>query len=141
MQTQGQRLKLVTGHAESGNMKASEFITEGKPPPKRYREATRGLHTFGNDYSTYDMYRLMLAVACSNGYNELPDHVVPENWIGLNGVSIPLSHVEHQMLLKAYKKLGIDARDLNNGDLRSMELKMVNKTSPVAKPKKNKYGV
>jgi len=126
-------------------MKIKDIILESSKqrakPPKRYHEATRGLHTFGNDYSTYDMYRLMLAVACSDGVSELPDHVVPENWIGLDGVSIPLSQSEHDMLMQAYKKLGIDSRDLNRGDLRSKELKIVNTSSPVAKRKTNKYGV
>jgi hypothetical protein len=31
---------------ESGNMRANEFITESKQPPKRYKESTRGLHKF-----------------------------------------------------------------------------------------------
>ena len=142
MRIQDQRPKLVIGHAESGNMKASEFITEGKAPPKRYKEATRGLHKFGLDGDRYyELYRVMLAAASSNGVDEIPDHVDPESWAARGALAIPLTQQEQQMLEKAYKKIGSKYKDLNHGDLRSMELKIVNKTSPVAKRKPNKYGV
>ena len=142
MRTQDQRPKLVIGHVESGNMKASEFITEDKSPPKRYKEATRGLHKFGLDGDRYyELYRVMLAAASSNGVDEIPDHVDPESWAARGALAIPLTQQEQQMLEKAYKKIGSKYKDLNHGDLRSMELKIVNKTSPVAKRKPNKYGV
>ena len=44
-------------------------------------------------------------------------------------------------LKKAYKAVGAVYKDLNHGDLRSQELEGTNATSPVATPKKNKYGV
>ena len=142
MRIQDQRPKLVIGHVESGNMKASEFITEDKSPPKRYKEATRGLHKFGLDGDRYyELYRVMLAAASSNGVDEIPDHVDPESWAARGALAIPLTQQEQQMLEKAYKKIGSKYKDLNHGDLRSMELKIVNKTSPVAKRKPNKYGV
>jgi hypothetical protein len=45
------------------------------------------------------------------------------------------------MLKQAYKAVGATYQDLNHGDMESKELGTVNTTSPVAKPKKNKYGV
>jgi hypothetical protein len=45
------------------------------------------------------------------------------------------------MLEKAYQAVGANYQDINDGDMRSQELKSTNKSSPVAKPKKNKYGV
>ena len=45
------------------------------------------------------------------------------------------------MLEKAYQAVGADYTDINKGDMRSQELTSTNKTSPVSKPKKNKYGV
>jgi len=123
-------------------MRANEFITEDKKPPKRYQEATRGLHKFGIDGDRYyELYRVMLAAASSNGVDEIPDHVDPESWAAQGAFAIPLTQEEENMLKKAYKKIGSKYKDLNHGDNRSMELKMVNKTSPVAKRKPNKYGV
>jgi hypothetical protein len=45
------------------------------------------------------------------------------------------------MLKQAYKVVGAEYTDLNHGDLKSKELDDTHKSSPVAKPKKNKYGV
>ncbi len=45
------------------------------------------------------------------------------------------------MLKKAYQAVGAEYTDVNKGDMRSQELKSTHKTSPVAKKKKNKYGV
>ena len=48
---------------------------------------------------------------------------------------------EQDMLKMAYKAVNASHEDMNNGDLRSQEGHTIHKTSPVAKPKKNKYGV
>jgi len=45
------------------------------------------------------------------------------------------------MLKQAYKAVGANYKDLNHGDMESKELDTINKTSPVAAPKRNKYGV
>lgn len=45
------------------------------------------------------------------------------------------------MLKQGYKTIGLTHDDLNHGDVKSKELNSTNKTSPVAKPKRNKYGV
>ena len=142
-----QDIKHATGHAVSGNMKIKDVITEAIQQAditKRQQEATRGLHRFqdidGRD-RTYELYRIMLATACLDGDNDVPDHVDPESWAGRFNIAAPLTQQEQKMLIKAYKKMGSKYVDLNKGDLRSMELGSVNKQSPIAKPKKNKYGV
>ena len=130
------------GQKGLGNMRANEFITESKQPPKRYKESTRGLHKFGiNGDRYYELYRVMLAVASTNGVDDVPDHVDPESWAAQGAFAIPLTQEEQNMLKKAYAKIGTEFEDLNKGDMRSLELKMINKTSPVAKRKPNKYGV
>ncbi len=83
----------------------------------------------------------MLSAAASNGVDEIPDFVDADSWIGRDGVAAPFSQQEQNMLKKAYKKVGSKYIDLNKDDLRSMELPAVNKSSPVAKRKTNKYGV
>jgi hypothetical protein len=45
------------------------------------------------------------------------------------------------MLKQGYEAVGANWDDLNGGDMLSQELETTNKTSPVAKPKKNKYGI
>jgi hypothetical protein len=45
------------------------------------------------------------------------------------------------MLQQAFKAVGSWHKDLNNGDLRSQELESIYKVSPVAKPKRNKFGI
>ena len=45
------------------------------------------------------------------------------------------------MFKKAAKAVGAKYDDVNHGDMRSLELDSVHKTSPVAKPKRNKYGI
>ena len=143
------KLQHGIGVVESGDMKINDIIVEAdsskasaKKPPKRFQDATRGLHSFGLDSnSTYEMYRVMLAAAASNGRDDVPDFVDAESWIGRQGVATPYTQEEHDMLKKAYKKVGTKYADLNKNNLRSMELPLVNKASPVAKRKTNKYGV
>ena len=47
----------------------------------------------------------------------------------------------HYRLKQSYKIAGANYKDLNKGNLNSMEVSDTNKVSPTAKPKKNKYGV
>jgi hypothetical protein len=128
-------------------MKIKDVITEAIDQADitaRQQEATRGLHRFQDINArdrVYELYRVMLAAACSNGVDEIPDHVDPESWAGRFNIAAPLTQQEQDMLMAAYKAMGSQYTDINKGDLRSLELGSVNKKSPVAKPKKNKYGV
>jgi hypothetical protein len=110
--------------------------------PKRYQQATKGLNKFtdGDHWnSDYTQYRLGLALAQTDG-KTMPD-VDKESWIGKSKVAIPFSKQEQDMLNLAYKAVNADHQDLNNGDFRSQEAPTVNKTSPIAARKKNRYGV
>ena len=126
-------------------MKINDIITEANKAgklPKRYQQATKGLNKFtdGDHWnSDYTQYRLGLALAQTDG-KTMPE-VDKESWIGKSKVAIPFSKQEQDMLNLAYKAVNADHQDLNNGDFRSQELTSTNKTSPVSKPKKNKYGV
>lgn len=125
-------------------MKISEIITEvtqGKLT-KRQQNATRGLHTFVDPQginSDYTFYRVGMAAAMADGKS------VPEidalSWIGKKKATAPYSECEVEMLKHAYAAAGADWDDLNHGDLNSGEIPSVNKSSPVAKRQKNKYGV
>jgi hypothetical protein len=109
---------------------------------KRYQEPTRGLNTFGDAEkanSDYTQYRLGLALACSDGVN--PIDIDPKTWHGKRKTAHPYTEEEQAMLNQSYKIVGASHKDLNNGDMRSQELDTTNVVSPVAKPKRNKYGI
>ena len=116
-------------------MRASEFIVEnavGKIS-KRNQQSTRGLHVFSKDITTYDklydLNRLMMAVASSDGIN--PIEMDAESWVGKHNTSHAYTEEENNMLKLAYTAAGLEYKDLNNGDLNSEELASTNTDSPV----------
>jgi hypothetical protein len=116
-------------------MRANEFISEskkGKISP-RQQQATRGLNVFSDTQydRTYDLNRVMMAVACSDGVN--PIDMNSESWVGKNNTAHPYTEIEQDMLNLAYKAAGITNKDLNNGDMNSEELPGTNVQS-IAKP-------
>lgn len=125
-------------------MRLRELITEkveGKLT-KRQQMSTRGLHTYSDAERTnsdYVQYRLMMALACADGTN--PIDIDRKSWIGKRKSAHPYSELEVEMLKQAYKAAGAKYTDLNHGDMESKELDTVNRNSPVAKPKRNRYGV
>lgn len=127
-------------------MKIKEIVAENKVGnvPKRFQNATVGLDKFRDEQfadRVYELNRVMMAVAASDGVNPLSPQIDSESWAGRNNIAIPYTEIEQKMLRQAFGAVGSHYKDLNNGDLRSQELKSVNKASPVARPKRNKYGV
>ena len=127
-------------------MRAREFIQEGKSTQakitKRQVQSTRGLNTYSDAEmwnSDYVAYRLGMAVAGTDGIIE--PEMDEKSWIGKSKSTHPYTEEEQEMLKKAYKVVGAKYQDVNKGNMKSMELDTTNKVSPVAKIKKNKYGV
>ena len=124
-------------------MKIREIISEQKGILKdRARLASRGLNKFSDGKKwngDYTLYRLGLALASTDG-KKMPD-VDEESWVGKWKVAAPYTKVEQDMLNLAYKTVDANVEDINHGDLRSQEGHTINRTSPVAAKKKNKYGV
>lgn len=125
-------------------MRARDFITEKKQGKmtKRQNQPTRGVNTFGDAEkanSDYVQFRVGMAVACTDG-KTAPD-IDTKSWIGKKKASFPYTKEESDMLKLAYKAAGASYTDVNHGDMRSLELDTTNSVSPVAKKKKNKYGV
>jgi hypothetical protein len=124
-------------------MKISELLEskDGKVT-KRQRESTRGLHIYsdGEKWSgDYTQYRVMMAAACTDG-ESVPD-MDAKSWIGKYKTAHPYSEEDQKKLKMAYKAAGASYKDLNHGNLDSDELKSINTHSPVAKKKKNRYGI
>jgi len=125
-------------------MRAKEFITEKKQAKitKRQSQSSRGINIYGDAEranSDYVAFKLGQAMAGTDGTNT-PD-IDAKSWYGKKKTVHPYTDVEQQMFIKAAKVVGADYKDLNHGDMRSLELDTTNKVSPVAKPKKNKYGI
>ncbi len=127
-------------------MKVNEIITEAKikqaKMTKRQNQSTRGVHTFGDAEranSDYVQFRVGMAAASTDGKTK-PD-IDAKSWIGKRKAASPYTKEEVDILKMAYQAAGANYEDLNHGDLHSEELESTNKVSPVAKPKRNKYGV
>lgn len=116
-------------------MRAIEFINEstmGKIS-KRHQEATRGLNIFSKKIDSYDrlydLNRLMMAVASSDGVNTI--EMPAESWVGKHNTAHAYTKEEQNMLKLAYKAAGLAYVDLNKGDLNSEELPDTNTKSVV----------
>ena len=114
-------------------MRANEFVSESKTGKitKRQQQPTRGLNIFADTQfdRLYDLNRVMMAVACSDGVN--PIEMNAESWVGKNNTAHPYTKEEQAMLKLAYKAAGITYKDLNHGDLESKELESTNTQSTI----------
>ena len=114
-------------------MRAVEFISENRKGKisKRQQQSTKGLNLFADTEfdRTYDLNRVMMAVASSDGVN--PIDIDQESWSGKNNTAHPYTKIEKDMLKMAYKAAGIKYKDLNNGNMNSEELQSTYKQSPV----------
>jgi hypothetical protein len=87
--------------------------------------------------SAYLGYRLGIALA---GAPDYPTKIEADNWIGGDPLLSPYTDEENEMINAASKQVGGGKRQTWSNN-RSLETADVNKTSAVAKVKKNKYGV
>jgi hypothetical protein len=123
-------------------MRAREFMAEAAAAKisKRNSQATRGLDKFrdpdGYD-RIYELNRIMMAVAATDG--DVDPLVSKESWSGRYNTAHPYTEAEQKMLEKAYKAIGSEHHDLNNGNMKSQELESTNKKSPVAPRPKLKF--
>ena len=117
-------------------MRASEFISEAKHRGKISKlqdQATVGVNLFRDPDAydrPYELNRMMMAVACANGDGS-PINIDSESWIGKDNSAQPYTKIEQEMMKQAAKAIGTKLKDVNKGDLRSMELDSTHKISPV----------
>ena len=125
-------------------MKVIDIISEAKQAKitKRQNQSSRGISIYGDAEkanSDYVAFKLGQAMAGSDGTT--PIDIDAKSWHGKKKTVHPYTEVENEMFKQAAKAVGASYKDLNHGDMKSKELDTTNKTSPVAKIKKNKYGV
>ena len=122
-------------------MRAKEFINEEtKPMEPSFKASIRNASTFPKmniSGSSYVSYRFGLAMA---GAPDFPTKAEGENWIGGDPLLAPYSEEENAIIDAAAAQVGGGARKTHSNN-RSLETADVNKTSTVAKIKKNRYGV
>ena len=116
-------------------MRATEFLIEKQEGKirRRYQQATRGLNKFrdpGGYDRTYELNRVMMAVACADG-SDAPIDMDAASWVGKYNTAHPYTDEEAQMMKQAFKAVGSEIHDLNHGDNRSQEPTDTNKDSPV----------
>lgn len=87
--------------------------------------------------SAYTGWRFGLALA---GAPDYPTKAAADSWLGGDPLLEPYTDVEFEMIKTAAKQVGAGTIENWSGN-RSKEVADVNKVSPVAKPKTNKYGV
>lgn len=87
--------------------------------------------------SMYMNYRMGIALA---GAPDFPTKMEADNWIGGDPLISSYTEEEFEMVKAAAKQVGAGTIQNWSGK-RSQEVADVNKTSTVAKPKKNKYGI
>jgi len=116
-------------------MRANEFIIEGKKKgkiSKRAQQSSKGINTYGDAEHVsgdYTSYRLGMAVAGADG--STPLNIDAKSWVGKQKTTHPYTKEEQDMLKQAYKAVGAEYKDVNNGDMRSLELENTNTSSPV----------
>lgn len=90
---------------------------------------------------TYDLNRIMIAVASADGTN-IP-RTPAQSWAGKNNIATPYTELEGRMLRHAYQAQGAEWDDVLKPNRRqlSLEPKDVNRRSPVPQRRTNRYGV
>jgi hypothetical protein len=117
-------------------MKINEIVTEGDVR-KASKNALPNLQSFphlDNNANPYLAYRFGIELAGA------PDVDADQRaGTGSDFVTVGYSDADDEIIAHAAKKFGLKRK--THGGKNSVESSKVNKVSPVAAPKKNKYGV
>jgi hypothetical protein len=120
-------------------MKISEIVTEASRGKLR-KATTQALSNItsypylDNNSHPYVAYRFGVALAKSP--NDVKDQIGP---IGSEFTTLGYSKEDQEIIDHARKEFGLATHQHSTEG--SVEVDSINKTSPVAKPKKNKYGI
>ena len=121
-------------------------LLESGPPGKMKtsQENQSGRAMIMRDVGGYDriyhMHRVMMAMAMADGRTGKPVQMDSSSFYEKFNTAYPFSDADYQKIKSAIGTVPSEFKDLVK-DKRSLEVPGTNITSPVAKPKKNKYGV
>ena len=88
----------------------------------------------------YHLNRMMMATAMADGRSKKAVDMPDSSWYEKYNIAFPYTDIEHMMVNQALATIPSDAGELEKRS-KSKEPDDTNKVSPVAKPKRNKYGV
>ena len=124
-------------------MRAKEFIKEAKTERKRLRKSftqaapnQTSYDFLDNNNHPYLAYRFAVALAQSPNVS-----MKPQGPIGSNFNMVDYSDGDAEIRKGAEKAMGIKPSQSTGKGSEELGDGIINKVSPVAKPKKNKYGV
>jgi hypothetical protein len=126
-------------------MKIHDIISEGKTTDRRpshdavSKGATRARDVGGYD-RVYHMNRVGMAMAMADGQSTKAVDSPQDTWFEKYNTYHPYTQEEANKVKAAINTIPSDTKEVSKFG-KSEEPDFVNKTSPVAKPKKNKYGV
>jgi hypothetical protein len=135
-------MKIKDIITEDSEMVATDDPHGGmKPIESEHESAMMNAQTFPDmnqsTGSAYLGYRMGIALA---GAPDYPTKMAADNWIGGDPLLSTYTEVEQDMVNAAAKAVNGGKAQRWSGK-RSQEIPTTYKTSPVAKPKRNKYGV
>mgnify|MGYP003351523713 CR=1 FL=1 len=113
--------------------RTTDALVDNRGDTDRFRDV-------GGYDRTYHLHRIMMATAMSDGQSDRAVDMDQASWVEKYNVGRPYTQEEVNMMKSAFNTIDSDYKFLEQ-DLRSMEEDEVQRVSPIAKPKKNKYGV
>lgn len=124
-------------------MKINEIIAEGRDGKRPdHTDADTGEWKFrdlGGYDRAYNLNRVMMAAAMADGTGK-PIDMDQSSWVDKFNLARPYTETEHEMMKQAFKTVDSDFEH-SEPDHKSKELNDTYKKSPIAKRKKNQYGV
>lgn len=118
-------------------MRAKEFVQEAK---KSVRKSVKSslpggkIHPSLDNSNPYHSYRYGVAMAGAPD-----DDMYKDGPYGSKLMTVGYTEADREIIAKAEKIMGVKSSAISSND--SSEIDTINTASPVAKPKKNKYGV
>jgi hypothetical protein len=125
-------------------MRAKEFITERTGTHHDHHasvhQGIRKDRDPGGYYPTYHQYRTGMVVGMMDGSGKIPPIIDHESWMGPYWTQHPYTEIEHNMFRDARKAIPTEDHEVLPFE-KSVEPNDTHRISPVAKHKKNKYGI
>lgn len=131
-------IEIIT-ESDTGNTDATRQAGNTNKSGKmhdQFKSSIKGMHTYPGSHTYYDMYRFGVDMAGSPDDRHKYD---PSSPVANQLVTLSYSDEDQKIIDKSKKKMGFKSKQLTPND--SKELSDTHSTSPVAKVKRNKYGV
>lgn len=133
------KVSEIITESESGNTDATQQAGNTKKSGKmhdHFKASIKGMYTYPGPHTYYDMYRFGVDMAGSpNDHNQYD----PASPVANQLVTLSYSDADQKIIDKSKKKMGFDSKKLTPNN--STEPTETHTSSPVAKIKRNKYGV